>query len=93
MLPEIINIAGIDYNIKLVDEIDDDPSMMGSCVYQKAAIKIRNGMSDDKKNQTLVHEMLHACFNEAGFDNQDEDVVNRLGIVLYQVLKDNKFEF
>lgn len=93
MLPEVINIAGIDYTVRLVDEIDDDPNMMGSCVYQKTAIKIRNGMSDDKKNQTLVHEMLHACFNEAGFDEQDEDIVNRLGIVLYQVLKDNKLEF
>jgi len=50
-------------------------------------------MSRDKKEQTLLHEMLHACFNEAGFDEQDEDVVNRLGIVLYQVLKDNNLSF
>lgn len=93
LLPEIIKIAGIDYDIEIVNEIDDDPSMMGACVYQKSVIKIKNGMSTDKKNQTLIHEMLHACLNEAGFDDQDEDMVNRLGIVLYQVLKENKFNF
>ncbi|MGR6896983.1 ImmA/IrrE family metallo-endopeptidase [Rummeliibacillus sp. BSL5] len=93
MLPEIIKIAGIDYNIELVNEIDDDPRMMGACVYQKTVIKIKNGMSTDKKNQTLIHEMLHACLNEAGFEEQDEDMVNRLGIVLYQVLKENNFSF
>lgn len=93
MLPEIIKIAGIDYNIELVNEIDDDPRLMGACVYQKSVIKIKNGMSTDKKNQTLIHEMLHACLNEAGFEEQDEDMVNRLGIVLYQVLKENNFSF
>ena len=93
MLPNKIKVAGIDYQIQEVEEIDDDPSMMGCCIYQKSTIKIKSNMSDDKKEQTLVHEMLHACFNEAGFDEQDEDVVNRLGIVLYQVLKDNNLSF
>ncbi|USK61848.1 ImmA/IrrE family metallo-endopeptidase [Peribacillus asahii] len=93
MLPNKIKVAGIDYQIQEVKEIDDDPSMIGSYIYQKSTIKIKSGMSQDKKEQTLVHEMLHACFNEAGFDEQDEDVINRVGIVLYQVLKDNDLSF
>jgi len=93
MLPNKIKVARIDYQIQEVEEIDDDPSVMGACVYQKSTIKIKIGMSENKKEQTLVHEMLHACFNEAGFHEQDEDVINRVGIVLYQVLKDNKLSF
>lgn len=50
-------------------------------------------MSPTKKEQVLIHELLHACIAEAGFDEQDEDVVNRVSIVLYQVLKDNAFDF
>ncbi|USK61325.1 ImmA/IrrE family metallo-endopeptidase [Peribacillus asahii] len=93
MLPNKLKVAGIDYQIQEVEEIDDDPSMMGCYIYAKSIIKIKSNMSGDKKEQTLVHEMLHACFNEAGFDEQDEDVVNRVGIVLYQVLKDNQLSF
>jgi len=93
MLPNKIKVAGIDYQIQEVAEIDDDPSMMGSCLYQRTIIKIKSNMSNDKKEQTLIHELLHACFNEAGFNEQDEDVINRVGIVLYQVLKDNQLSF
>lgn len=46
-----------------------------------------------KKEQTFVHELLHACFNEAGFNEQDEDMINRVGVMLYQVLKDNYLDF
>jgi len=93
MIPEKLKVAGIDYQIQEVEEIDDDPSMMGSCLYQRTIIKIKSNMSNDKKEQTLIHELLHACFNEAGFNEQDEDVINRVGIVLYQVLKDNQLSF
>jgi hypothetical protein len=31
--------------------------------------------------------------NEAGYNDHDEDMVNRLGIILHQVLKDNRFDF
>lgn len=88
-----IKVAGIDYLIQEVDEIDDDPGTMGSCLYQKSTIKIKSNMSEHKKEQTLVHETLHACFNEAGFIDQDEDIINRVGIILYQVLKDNELNF
>ena len=59
----------------------------------KSTIEIDNGLSNERKEQTLVHEILHACFKDAGFEDQDEDVINRVGIVLYQVLKDNKLYF
>lgn len=93
MVPNKVMVAGIGYDVIQVDEIDDDPSILGMCLYSKSLIKIRANMSQDKKEQIFVHEMLHACFNEAGFDEQDEDVINRVGIVLYQVLKNNNLSF
>lgn len=89
MLPNKVKVAGVDYQVIEVKEIDDDPTIMGTCLYQKSTIKIKESLSDNKKEQTFVHELLHACFNEAGFQEQDEDLVNRLGVILHQVLKDN----
>ncbi|MEC1714749.1 hypothetical protein [Schinkia azotoformans] len=93
MIPRKVNVAGIYYQVLSVPEIDDDPNTMGTCLYHKSIIKLKEGLSNEKKEQTFVHELLHACFNEAGFSEQDEDVINRVGIVLYQVLKDNKIDF
>lgn len=88
-----INIVGVKYSVDLVEEIDNNPNLMGACIYQKSLIQIRKGMSLDKQQQTLLHEILHACLNEAGYTEQDEDLVNRLGIILYQVLKENEIKF
>ncbi|HHY74045.1 MAG TPA: ImmA/IrrE family metallo-endopeptidase [Bacillus bacterium] len=93
MIPNKVIVAGVGYQVISVQEIDDDPNTMGTCLYHKSLIKLKDGLSNDKKEQTFVHELLHACFNEAGFIEQDEDVINRVGIVLYQVLKDNKLNF
>ncbi|MCP1355075.1 ImmA/IrrE family metallo-endopeptidase [Aneurinibacillus migulanus] len=88
-----VKVAGVDYTIEQADELNNDPGDMGECIYQKALIRIKSNMSIDKQNQTLVHEILHACIEEAGFSEQDEDFVNRVGIVLHQVLRDNDFSF
>lgn len=36
MIPNKITIAGLDNQIQEVEEIDDDPHLMGTCLYQKA---------------------------------------------------------
>jgi len=93
MLPEKVTVAGIEYEIKEVDGLSDEHGLGGQILYEKGIIKIDSGMCHDKKEQILVHELLHSVFNEAGFENHEEDVVNRLAIVLYQVLKSNKLYF
>jgi len=94
-IPSSIRVAGIDYDVIEKDfvEIDGNRNYQGSCCYTKAKIELLNSLSKDRKEQVLIHELVHAIFNEAGFDNQEEDVVNRLSIVLYQVLKDNNLYF
>lgn len=37
--------------------------------------------------------MIPDKVKEAGFQEQDEDLVNRLGVILHQVLKDNNLPF
>lgn len=93
VLPNKINVAGIDYAVKEVEGITDRFDVWGQVNYGKAIIEIDSTLSESRKEQTLVHEILHACFKDAGYDEQDEDMVNRVGIVLYQVLKNNHLSF
>lgn len=93
MLPNKIDVAGINYEIKIVDGLAEEHGLGGQILYEKGIIKIDSDMCQDKKEQILVHEMLHAVFNESGYDKQDEDMINRLSIVLYQVLKNNNLYF
>ncbi|GGP16247.1 ImmA/IrrE family metallo-endopeptidase [Oceanobacillus neutriphilus] len=93
MLPSRVVVAGINYEIKEVDGLAEEHNLGGQILYEKGIIKIDSSMCKDKKEQVLVHEILHSIFNEAGYNEQDEDMVNRLGIVLYQVFKDNNLHF
>lgn len=95
MLPAKVKVAGVTYDVVEVPmvQIYDDKNYSGACHYDKTKIEILEDMSECRKEQVFVHELVHAVFNEAGFDEHDEDLVNRLGIVLYQVLKDNDLRF
>lgn len=95
MIPNKVIIAGVDYQVKEVETvvIDGSTEYAGSCNYFNSEIELVGSLSKTKKEQVLIHEVLHACFHEAGFQEQEEDVINRVSIVLYQVLKDNKLYF
>lgn len=95
MIPDKVLIAGVEYQVNEVDTviIDGSTNYAGSCDYVCSEIQLLKNLSKTKKEQTLIHEILHACFHEAGFNEQDEDVINRVSIVLYQVIKDNNFNF
>lgn len=93
MIPQTVNIAGIEYDVINVEGIYDRFSTLGMVNYAKSVIELDNDMSQTKKEQTFIHEVLHACFTESGFEKQDEDMINRVSITLYQVLKDNNLSF
>ncbi|MDF2790813.1 MAG: hypothetical protein K0S80_3914 [Neobacillus sp.] len=95
MIPSKVRVSGIEYSVEHKDliEINGNRNYQGACRYDESKIEIMNGLSETKKEQVFTHELVHAIFNEAGFDEQEEDTVNRLGIVLHQVLKDNKIYF
>lgn len=87
----IYKVGAIDYEVKDMDyvEIDDNKNYIGKCTYTNSTIEIVKGLSKTRREQTLIHELLHAMLNEAGISNHDEDLVNRLGIVLHQFIIDN----
>lgn len=86
-----IKISGIDYSVDGFDT-DVDRNLMGRLAYDTAQIYIRNDLPIDKKMETLLHEVMHAVYMNAGLQPGDEEekVVTALSSGLYQFLKDNK---
>ncbi|MBL1225384.1 hypothetical protein [Enterococcus sp. BWR-S5] len=86
-----IKVGGVVYALteKPFIEIDGSRDFIGNCDYQKAEIAVLSDISDERKDQTVIHELTHAIFYEAGYEEQDEDMINRVGKVLHQVLIDN----
>lgn len=79
------------YKVENVSGIADRFETLGQVNYLKGIIQVDDSLCTDKRNQVIVHELTHAIFMEAGFEEQDEDMINRIGNVLFQVLSDNKF--
>ena len=53
------------------------------------SLKSLKDYHDKKKKSVLMHELTHAIFFEAGFKQQEEDVIDRVSKILLQVIEDN----
>ncbi|HFI0463812.1 TPA: hypothetical protein ACGO1T_001028 [Streptococcus suis] len=91
-----VKVGGIEYEIVLKDLStrydDENGKTLGFCLVPENTIEIDDTIAKDRQNQTFVHELMHAIFLESGTED-DEALVNRLALVLYQVLQDNDFSF
>lgn len=91
----IVKIGGTIYEIKNTPySFDDDKTtVMGDIDQVAAKIKINNldpSVSPVRKQQALIHEILHGMLFEAGYEEEiDEQLIKRLSMVMYQVVKEN----
>ena len=91
-----VKVCGVTYDVEWDKEIviiDGDAHYIGSCDQNNTKIEILNELSQERKNQVFVHELTHAMLNEANYKEHDEELVERLSIILHQVLKDNDFNW
>lgn len=81
----MINICGIPHKvIEVEDDFDNYVSHFGQVDYKSAVIKICKDMSQEVKQTTLIHEILHAILVHIGEDEkaQDEKFVQTLAIAI-----------
>jgi hypothetical protein len=86
-------VGTIDYKVKETPDLLRKHDLFGQVTYDDGLIEIEPLLSDQRKCNVIIHELLHAALFEAGYDEQDEEQVRRLGNVLTQVLRDNDFAF
>lgn len=89
-IPKNINIGAHQYQVVLTDAIDD----FGSCENIKGRILINKTAPKSFQEETLIHESIHAIFDQTGIsrglnDEEEEKLVQPLGHAIYQLIKDN----
>jgi predicted metallopeptidase len=96
MLPQKVNICGMEYAIRQdKDEYLDAVNSLGEIIYTAQEIYIKSTMSDDRKIKVLVHEVSHGIMFETGAikNGQVEATINFVSMCLYQFIKNNNFEW
>jgi len=86
-------VGSVDYIVNEVDGLSEKYDLYGQVSFDDCTIEIDADLSKERKHNVIAHELLHAMFFEAGYDDHDEDLVIRVGNVLAQVLRDNDFGF
>ncbi|HGN7070406.1 TPA: hypothetical protein ACKW4L_000605 [Staphylococcus aureus] len=84
-----INVCGVKYKIVQLEDVDNNPSCLGLCIYKDSLIQLKRGLSFERKKKILIHELLHAMMYESGYEEHDEELVNNLSIVINQVISQN----
>ncbi|HDF0755820.1 TPA: hypothetical protein PDX10_000651 [Staphylococcus aureus] len=84
-----INVCGVKYKMVQLEDVDNNPSCLGLCIYKDSLIQLKRGLSFERKKQILIHELLHAMMYESGYEEHDEELVNNLSIVINQVISQN----
>lgn len=82
-----VNIMGVIYQVNEVDVVDKEELCRGKINYLTNEIRIDRGLVQSAKEQTLMHEILHAVFDLLGLDelNEDESKVQGIATALHQV--------
>lgn len=89
VIPEKIKILYKDYTVTQEQNLhDSEDDLYGQISYSDQTIRLGKQYSDEQKKVTLIHEIIH------GLDDMyqiglSEKKVSKLGVALYQMIKDN----
>lgn len=91
-IPKLIRIGGIDYEIKVVDNLYDGmDACYGQISFDDSIIELNDQtQSHQRRCVTLWHEILHGIAEHASLEIENEEqVIDVLAKGIYQVLQDN----
>ncbi len=96
-IPKKLKIGGLWFQVVESADVANQGNAFGSMHCRQQKIFIEPSETQQKKEDTLIHEILHAIWWSVGLcerfkDNPkiEEEIVASLGNSLYQVLKDNR---
>lgn len=88
-----IRIGSNDYTVEDVKYLASEYGYLGKCNTNTCTIFLDSSLNGDRWKNTIIHEVTHGVFYEAGFSEQDEDMINRIANVLHGLLRDNDFSW
>lgn len=83
---KVVNICGIPYTVKYVDDSFNADTHFGQINYAKAEILINKDLNETLTHESLCHELVHGILIHLGFNNlsNDEQFVQALGNAIHQ---------
>lgn len=84
-----IKIGGYQVSIEESDKILANESRIGEYSPFEQKITLATGLTEQQKNETLIHEILEAIndFYELNLDHDEQ--LCKLSVVIHQILTDN----
>lgn len=90
-IPRKLKIKRSTWSVSIDDSIEEKYNAVGLCKHSSKEIVISPDQTRNEMEETLLHEILHACFpNDVCSDRLEEKIVNKLAPALLHVLKANK---
>lgn len=90
-LPKKIKVGAVDYTVHTLSP--KDKGQYGVCVYEHQRIYLTPNMLHQQASDTLLHEVMHAIWSEAGLDHipdlNEETIIRTMATWLRIVLRDN----
>lgn len=89
-IPKKLKVGGHEYIVEITKSYEESKGHenWGRTNHAKLKIYIDQELSETKKEETFIHELLHAVDNLMG-NNLKEGQVEKIANGLYAVLKDN----
>jgi hypothetical protein len=96
-IPKQVKIGGFLWTIEENDKVSIEGNVFGSTHCVKQRIFLDPNETQQKKEQCLLHEIMHAIFWQTGLNERikkpehltEEELIQALSFGVYQVLKDN----
>ena len=87
-LPKTIKFMGYTFRVIQETEHTEEEERYGLIDYRSQTIQLNKYSTDQRKQETLVHELIHLVLDFLKVE-LDEDDVGRMGHGLYAILKEN----
>lgn len=86
-----LKILSTEYKVEEVEQIDKYERLLGQISYVEQIIKLDKNISENLKEETLIHEILYGVLEKLGYNdlNNDEQKVHSIASTMYCVLKEN----
>ena len=93
-IPNKIHFAGFDYDVEVVEKLDGEDTW-GRTMMGDGKIFIEKKLSNQKKYETLIHELIHIAYRHTAHSQldskQEEELMKPWSANVYGILKDNGF--
>ena len=92
MIPKMLNITGLEYNVEQKPGLAANRNLFGEISFMEQVISIDSSLKEDKQHETLLHEIIEALNNHHELELEHHKI-STLAVGLFQVLRDNGLRF